>query len=184
MVKFSVALCTAVVGAALSAGATSMDFSVIDADAIGVNVVPVHPYHGIFDLTEAGYVPGSSTIGSGGFSFSFESDGKGFKKIEVGLEFGGDDLGTSIFNNQAVYEWTGSHTFSSQPVGGLIYYTITDLQPDRSFHNFKISGATLTAHGDQPSIMTNSQVPDGGATMMLLGLGLTALAPLCRKINL
>jgi hypothetical protein len=180
MILKSLGVGAAVVLAAAVSNATPITFDVTDPGAIGQNVNPQQPYDGTFDLTGAGYVPGTSTITSADFSFLFESDGGGFKKIEVGLVFNGTDLGNQIFDNKAVYEWDGTYAFSFQPAGGIVNYTISDIKPDNKFHNFKILTAGLMGSGDDGK--PTPQVPDGGTTMMLLGMGCMLVGGLRRQL--
>jgi hypothetical protein len=153
--------------------------TVTDPDAIGQNVSPQQPYHGTFNLTDAGYVPGTTIIDSADFSFQFQSDGTGWKQIEVGLQFGSGSLLTMIFPDDTPQEWNGTIPFTSQPAGGMVYYTITDIQPDNTFHNFKIEGAALTASGSNPN---DPQVPDGGTALGLLGMGCMLVEGLRRRL--
>ena len=148
----------------LQANADTITYTATDLNAIGQNVNVLQPYSGVFDLTSAGFT--GSVLGH--FSFSFDSDGTGWKPFSVAITIQGATFGPVPFpNGPGPVSWNLDWTV----VGPTVNYTITDTEFEDQFHNFKIVGATLTATGEG----NDPGVPDGGMTLILLGAGLSAL---------
>jgi hypothetical protein len=150
---------------ALQANADTITYTATDLNAIGQNVNVAQPYSGVFDLTSAGFY--GSVLGH--FSFSFDSDGTGWKPFAVAITIQGANFGPVPYpNGPGPVIWN----LDIPVFGPTVNYTITDTEFENQFHNFKIVGATLTATGDGGTV---PGVPDGGTTLILLGAGLSAL---------
>jgi hypothetical protein len=152
-------------------------------------------YSSFFDITTAGFVPGTHSAGSIDVKFAFADD-QFFDVAEtVDITFGGlliwDDEqvdGTFLFA-PTYYDWvSGSLTVNLALLGdlnadGKLAYTVTIQDSNRGTADTWLKIAELTAAGSLVPGNNGNAVPDGGATLGLFGLGLLGLGAICRKLS-
>jgi hypothetical protein len=152
-------------------------------------------YSSFFDITTAGFVPGTHSASSIDVKFAFADD-QFFDVAEtVDITFGGlliwDDEqvdGTFLFA-PTYYDWvSGSLTVNLALLGdlnadGKLAYTVTIQDSNRGTADTWLKIAELTATGSLVPGNNGNAVPDGGATLGLFGLGLLGLGAIRRRLS-
>ncbi len=145
-------------------------------------------YTGTFNILNDGYNPGLHTLTSATAKFAFADDDVFGDLIEqewVEIELDGDLLINSaveVDGTHASFDWhsnglTGSMLFTLSTLG-TIDYTITILDTQWWTNNSTyLKVAKLKAYGDY------KQVPDSGATVALMGLGLVGLVAARKRLE-
>ncbi len=131
-------------------------------------------YQGTFNILDKGYNPNVERVCDADFWFAFaddsQSDAAEVVKIQVGglTQFNGDVNGT-IWNYDFVWGSVGGSLLATLSNTGILNYTVRILSGDTY-----LKEAGLTA--------TTCSVPDGGATVVLLGVGMLGLAAVRRRM--
>jgi hypothetical protein len=143
-----------------------------DVDILNTTLGPTRPSKsGTFNIAVQGYNPDAETIDWAGFAFTFlDTDNRedtvrislghdiiAYENISYGFNiFGGLLQGDALLDLSA---------------DGIISYTIRWVCGDP----FKLLTASLIAESTANSTLPSAPVPDGGATLAMLGLALLAL---------
>ena len=179
---------------AVSAGAISW----VDRDPdVGVgplrylSINGITTYSSTFDITTAGFIPGQFIIDSVNVKFAFADDTSDAEEY-VDIFLGGvkiwDDLEVDGSHNNAPvsYEWFTQGVFGNATImgdlnaDGILNYSVTVQNIGSRDTYLKIAEMTVT--GDPKRTTTGQPVPDGGATLALLGASLMGLGALRRKL--
>ena len=151
-------------------------------------------YSSFFDITTAGFVPGTHSATSIDVKFAFADDeNDDAETVDIFLG------GIKIWNNEEVdgdhssaptsYDWvSGSLTGNLTLLGdlnadGKLAYTVTIQDGARNRADTWLKIAELTATGSLIPSTNGNPVPDGGATLGLFGLGLFGLGAIRRKLS-
>lgn len=157
-------------------------------------------YSSTFDITTVGFVPGqfnidsilvkfafadnatSADTGSGSDGFEYVDISLGSVKIWNDLEVDGDHS-----NAPLSYDWYSQSLFGNATIlgdlnaDGILNYSVT-IQDLSGSKNTYLKIAELTVTGDPKKTTTGQPVPDGGATLALLGATLMGLGVIRRKL--
>ena len=149
-------------------------------------------YSSTFDITTAGFIPGQFIIDSINVKFAFADDASDSDEF-VDIVLGGvkiwDDLevdGTHA-NAPVSYEWFSQSVFGNATIlgdlnsDGILNYSVTVQNLSGSKDTY-LKIAELTVTGDPKRTTTGQPVPDGGATLALLGAALMGLGAIRRKL--
>lgn len=143
-------------------------------------------YSGTFNILTAGFDPDDYTINSAIARFAFADDG------DSGYEYASIQLGNPLAAFIASTEVDGNHSAppnSYHWISAALNSTfLADLQVDgllkfrvkRESGDFYLKRVVLEVSGDRKP---PSHVPDGGATLGLLGGGLLGLLALARRLS-
>ena len=153
----------------------------VDSDVINVKLDNANPsYFGSFNLLGAGYNPQTHHITSATALFGFDDDltpvrdpqdPQGYSEVVlVDLALGGMHLGPVEVN------------FSTILGGPVLGSVLFDLSKDGilNYHIKKVSGDFYVSFA---RLDAEAAVPDGGATAVLLGLGMLGLSAVSRKFR-
>ena len=156
-------------------------------------------YSSTFDITTAGFVPGQFNIDSILVKFAFSDDATsadtgsgsdGFESVDItlgslkiwnDLEVDGDHS-----NAPLSYDWYSQSLFGNATIlgdlnaDGILNYSVT-IQNLSGSKDTYLKIAELTVTGDPKRTTTGQSVPDGGATLALLGAALMGLGIIRRK---
>jgi VPDSG-CTERM motif len=133
------------------------------------------------------------------FAFADDSD-NGFEHVDITLGQNENGSLTTIWDDREVdgshadapnsYDWLSPLSFSSGALlldlqaDGILNYSVTIQSKDSwRVEDAYLKIAQLTAKAERKPVTTNTPVPDGGATLGLLGLGLMGLGALRRKLR-
>jgi hypothetical protein len=152
-------------------------------------------YSSFFDITTAGFVPGTHSASSIDVKFAFADDQLLDVVETVDITLGGLLIwdneqvdGTSLFA-PVFYDWvSGSLTGTLALLGdlnadGKLAYTVTIQDSNRGTADTWLKIAELTATGSLVPGNNGNAVPDGGATLGLFGLGLLGLGAIRRRLS-
>lgn len=138
-------------------------------------------YSSTFNILNDGYNPLTMQVDSAVASFAFADDGdSGLEYINVYLDgdlfLNGQEVDGTHQNVPVSYDWyhgSLSGTLLAGLQDGVISYTVTVTGGDTY-----LKRAKLVAEGSYRS--TETSVPDGGSTALLLGFGLAGIVALRR----
>lgn len=132
-------------------------------------------YQGTFNILNKGYNPAVERVCDADFWFAFADDSRSdtseVVKIKVGglTQYQGDVDGT-IWNYDFVWGSVGGSLLATLSNTGILNYTVKILSGD-------------TYLKEAGLIATTCSVPDGGATIALLGMGILGLAAVRRRMT-
>lgn len=156
-----------------SGGAFSSYFNIISPGSLTATIAGFGSADGTF--TDAGgYVPGTELVD---VTVSFYLTDSSFIPIDI-ICFNLDDLlaGALMWGHSAAFTFSGgSALLDVVEEDGMLQYYVKSVWGD-----FRVKHALLTATTSEAS----PAVPDGGATLLLLGGALAGLAGLQRRFNL
>ena len=152
-------------------------------------------YSSFFDITTAGFVPGTHSATSIDVKFAFADDQLFDDAETVDIALGGlviwddEEVDGSFLFAPRFYDWvSGSLTGKLTLLGDLnadskLAYTVTIQDGARNRADTWLKIAELTATGSLIPSTNGNPVPDGGATLGLFGLGLFGLGAIRRKLS-
>jgi hypothetical protein len=141
-------------------------------------------YSSTFNILNDGYDPTTMQVNSAVASFAFADDGDSTLEyvnvfIDGNLLINGQEVDGTHQNIPVSYDWYSGNLSGSLLAGlqdGVISYSVTITSGDAY-----LKRAQLVAEGSYRS--TETSVPDGGSTALLLGLGLVGLVAARRHVR-
>jgi hypothetical protein len=138
-----------------------------------------HPSHaGTFNITTDGFNPALHVLTSATATFVFTATGASEKTVNILLAEQAF-ASQSFTGNTTISDGVSASILANLQADGLLAYTV-----NRQDGNFTLVSAQLIANGDRIGNGNGlPSVPDGGATVGLLGLALLGLAGLRRRLQ-
>ena len=186
------AILSMVTGVTLLAGGSALAIQYIDTNPAdtrldanyfyGLNPLYNPSYTGGWDLLNEGYDPLTEQINSAVATFKL-NDANGFSEsytitIDGNAFLTGGSFSTTLLGTISVGDSVGGTALVTLDATGLLSYTVT-----ANSGVFWLKEATLTAEASGRPQTDPTTVPDGGASLALLGMGLIGLGALKRKLS-
>lgn len=171
-------------GSAMAAQYTDANPANVRLDAnylSGFNPLYNPSYTGGWDLLNEGYNPANETITSATATFKLNDANGGSESYTITIDgdafAAGGSFSTSLFGTISVGGAIGVDALLTLDTTGLLSYTITATRGI-----FWLTEAKLVADATGRAQPSPIGVPDGGATLALLGFGLLGLLGASRRI--
>ncbi len=171
----------AVLAAGSSAYAISMTWTDVNTYQnllLSSDGVPRTTKTDFWDITSDGFVPGTDIATAAEATFTLTDNDPNAETVRIRVPYNvGYLVANGAFESTFTFGLSSITVLADINADGILYYRVRAMSGD-----FYFNSASLTVNGERPSPNDPTGVPDGGASVALLGMGLLGLGTLKRKL--